>query len=62
MTFIIKENKGVGMCSLCKNENLYSKEFVTYYQKLGIKKIIIYDNNDLKGENFNKILKKWNKK
>ena len=48
--FNIKENKGVGMCSLCKNENLYSKEFVTYYQKLGIKKIIIYDNNDIDGE------------
>ena len=46
----IKENKGVGMCSLCKNENLYSIEFVSYYQKLGIKKIIIYDNNDIDGE------------
>ena len=48
--FNIKEIKGVGICSICKNENLYLKEYVAYYQKLGIKKIIIYDNNDINGE------------
>jgi hypothetical protein len=31
---------------------LYIKEFVEYYIKLGIKKIIIYDNNDVDGEKF----------
>lgn len=46
----IKKNKGIGICVTCKNENLYLKEYVTYYQKLGIKKIIIYDNNDIEGE------------
>jgi len=38
--FNIKENKGVGICSVCKNENLYLKEYVAYYQKLGIKKLL----------------------
>ena len=38
--FNIKENKGVGICSICKNENLYLKEYVAYYQKLGIKKLL----------------------
>jgi DNA-binding Lrp family transcriptional regulator len=47
------------MCSLCKNENLYSKEFVSYYQKLGIKKIIIYDNNENNGEKFEEALKEY---
>ena len=46
----IRKNKGIGICVTCKNENLYLKEYVTYYQKLGIKKIIIYDNNDIEGE------------
>ena len=46
----IKEKKGIGICAICKNENLYLKEYVTYYQKLGIKKIFIYDNNDIDDE------------
>ena len=45
-----KGNKGIGICAICKNENLYLKEYATYYQKLGIKKIIIYDNNEIDGE------------
>ena len=46
----INQKKGIGICAICKNENLYLKEYVTYYQKLGLKKIIIYDNNDIDGE------------
>ena len=49
--------KGVAICSIAKLENLYIKEFVEYYRKLGINKIYLYDNNDKKGENFNEILK-----
>ena len=52
----IKGNKGIGICTICKNENLYLKEFATYYQKLGIKKIIIYDNNDIDGEKPEEVL------
>lgn len=33
-----------------KDENLYVKEFIRYYYKLGINKIFIYDNNDLNSE------------
>jgi len=55
----IKENKGIGICSICKNENLYLKEYATYYQKLGIKKIIIYDNNDIDGEKPEEVLQNF---
>ena len=33
-----------------KNENLYVKEFINYYLKLGIDKIIIYDDYDFNSE------------
>ena len=51
--------KGIGICTLGKKENLYAKEFVEYYLKLGIKKIIIYDNNDINGEKFEQVLKEY---
>ena len=59
---ILNENniysfKGVAICTIAKLENLYIKEFVNYYQNLGINKIYLYDNNDKNGENFNEILK-----
>ena len=44
---------------IAKNENLYIKEFVEYYKNLGIKKIYLYDNNDINGENFNTILNSY---
>ena len=44
------------ICSIGKNENLYIKEFVEYYKNLGIDKIFLYDNNDIEGETFDKIL------
>ena len=44
------------ICSIAKNENLYVKEFVEYYKNLGIDKIFLYDNNDIEGEKFDKIL------
>ena len=40
----------VALCTMGKNENLYVKEFISYYYKLGIDKIFIYDNNDLNSE------------
>ena len=36
----------VALCTMGKKENLYSKEFMEYYMKLGVDKIFIYDNND----------------
>jgi hypothetical protein len=52
-------NKDIALCVIAKNENLYIKEFVEYYKNLGIKKIYLYDNNDINDENFNIILNKY---
>ena len=49
-------NKGVGICTIGRKENLYAKEFVEYYIKLGIKKIIIYDDNEINGEKISDVL------
>ena len=40
-------------------ENLYAKEFVEYYFNFGFSKIIILDNNDLKGEMFDDVLENF---
>jgi len=47
------------MCSICKNENKYAKEFIDYYYLLGFKKFIIFDNNDLEGERVEDVLQKY---
>ena len=44
------------ICAITKQENLYLEEFIEYYVSLGIKKIILYDNNDLDDENINDLL------
>ena len=46
----------VAICIIIKQENIYIKEFVNYYYKLGIKKIFIYDNNEINGETLKDIL------
>jgi len=45
------------LCTIAKKENKYIKEFIEHYKKMNIKKIIIYDNNDINGEVFQDILK-----
>ena len=45
------------ICTFAKNQNLYINEFVEFYQKIGINKIFLYDNNDENGEKFDDILK-----
>jgi hypothetical protein len=45
------------LCTIAKEENKYIKEFIEHYKKLKIKKIVIYDNNDINGEDFKDILK-----
>ena len=39
-----------------KNENLYIKEFVNHYRKLGYDHIFIYDNNNINGERIEDIV------
>jgi hypothetical protein len=55
----IREQKGICICVIGKNENLYAKEFVEYYYNLQVDKIFIFDNNDLNGERFDIVLKKY---
>lgn len=40
----------VALCAIGKKENLYVKEFISYYIKLGIDHFFIYDNNDPNSE------------
>ena len=60
-TIIVKYLKDVKicLCTLGKKENLYAREFVEHYKKLGINKIFIYDNNEENGENFELVLKDY---
>ena len=48
----------VGLCVICKDENIYIKEFVEHYKNLGYNHIFIYDNNDVKGEKLEDVLQK----
>ena len=45
------------LCTIAKEENKYIQEFVNHYKNMKFKQIIIYDNNDIKGENIKDILK-----
>lgn len=40
----------VALVLIIKNENKYIKEFLTYYQDLGIDTVFLCDNNDIDGE------------
>jgi len=46
----------VCLCTLGKNENKYTREFVEFYKNIGVDKIIIYDNNDEDGEKFEYVI------
>ena len=47
------------MCTIGKEENRYIMEFIIYYQKLGVDKIFLYDNNDKKSEHFEDVIKNY---
>ena len=49
----------VALCCIAKMENSYIRFFVEYYKNLGFDKIIIYDNNDLEGEQFEEVIKDY---
>ena len=42
----MKYKSKVCLCTLGKQENRYIREFVSYYKKLGVDKIYLYDNNN----------------
>ena len=42
----IPKKINIALCTMGKLENLYVKEFVNYYIKLGVEKLFIYDDND----------------
>ena len=52
----------VSLCTMGKNVNLYIKEFINYYIKLGIDQIFIYDDNDMNSEKISLEIDKEQKK
>ena len=48
----------VGLCIICKTENLYIQEFIDHYRNLGYNHIFIYDNNDVDGERLEDVIQK----
>ena len=47
------------ICTVGKQENKYIKEFIEFYKEFGIDKIFLYDNNNINGEHFEKIISKY---
>ena len=54
MDILIKKikNTKIAICANGKNENLYVKQFISYYLKLGKDHIFIYDDNEPNTEKF----------
>ena len=53
-----KNNKNIKicLCVIAKRENLYAKEFVDHYKKLGYNHIYLYDNNEENDEKYEDVL------
>ena len=49
-------NIKVALCTMGKKENLYIKEFVDYYIKLGVNHLFIYDHNDPNTEKMSDVI------
>ena len=49
-------NIKVCLCVIGKKENLYVKEFISHYKRIGYDKIFLYDNNDINDEKFEDII------
>ena len=56
--FYIKKSRliKVALCTMGRKENLYAKQFMDYYMKLGVDHLFIYDNNDPFSEKIEDIL------
>ena len=46
----------IALCTMGKRENLYAKEFIDYYIKLGIDSIFIYDDNNVNSEKISDVI------
>ena len=57
-----KKKIKVCICTLGKNENRYIREFVQYYEKFGVDKIFLYDNNNINDEKFEEVINDYIKK
>mgnify|MGYP002627278146 CR=1 FL=1 len=51
-------NINICLCTIGKKENLYAKEYVEHYKKIGYNHLYIYDNNDINDEKFEDVLQK----
>ena len=60
--FYKKKNIKVALCTMGKKENLYVKEFISYYIRLGMDEIFIYDDNDINTEQISDMIEKRFKK
>ena len=58
ITFINNEKKPLrlAICTMARKENLYIKEYIDYYLKLGFDHIYIFDDNDKNSENITYII------
>ena len=57
--YCIDLNMKICLCTIGKRENLYIREYITHYQKYGVDKIFIYDNNNINGEKFENVIKDY---
>ena len=55
---IIKQKK-MCICTFGKEENKYIREFIQHYEKYGVDKIFLYDNNDVIGERFESVIEDY---
>ena len=52
----IKKDIKICICTIGKKENRYVKEFVQFYEKMGVDKIFLYDNNEENDEKFEDVI------
>ena len=52
----ITKKQNICLCTSGKLENRYIREYVMHYEKYGVDKIFLYDNNDINGERFETVI------
>ena len=53
---IKKTDIKICVCTPCKKENRYIREFVEFYKNWGVDKIFLYDNNEKDGEKIDEVI------